>query len=404
MKLVVEACDRMGRKVAETLDADSPAAAMDLLRHRGLFVSSVRPASGAASAAAPEKAARRGGGSVKRLSVFSRQMQMLVSTGTPIVQALDSVSRQIDDARWRKVIEQVRTEVEEGKPLSDALAAHPKLFDDVYCGLIAAGEASGKLPAILARLSALLQKQVHTRNAIVGAMIYPTLLLSVGALTSLSTFLFVVPRFEVMFKSIGAKLPPTTLFLVNASAAVRTYWWLTLLVVVAAVVGVVLGLRSPVVRRGIDVAKVKMPLFGPLVRSFTTARLARLLGVLLDGSVPMVDVLPLVRRATGNHLYAELLRETEEAVTRGEAMSTALQRSPLIEPTVCEAIRSGEQSGKMVPTLLMLADFMDEENDMVLRSLTSLLEPVILIVLGVVVGGVALSLFTPLFDVASMGG
>lgn len=280
----------------------------------------------------------------------------------------------------------------------------PDRFDAVYRNMIAAGEASGRLAAVLDRLAELTKKRLHVRNCIVSAMVYPCLLATVMTGVMVVLLMFVVPRFGGLFKSLGCPIPPSTQALLTAAAFLQGYWWLLIGGLVAAGFAMRAYLRTDGGRRAKDGLLLRLPKIGTISRSFATARITRLLGVLMDSFLPVMEVLRLTRIATRNVHYAELLTKAEEAVGRGEPISAAFQNSRLIAPSVYEAIRSGEETGQVAPLLLDLSDFLDEENEVTLRSLMSIIEPVMLVVMGALVGLVAMSVFLPLFDVGSMTG
>jgi type II secretory pathway component PulF len=267
---------------------------------------------------------------------------------------------------------------------------------------VAAGESSGKLPAMLNRIAAMARKQLHIRKTIAGAMIYPAALLCIALGVLAVLLLLVIPRFGELFVSLDAPLPPTTAAMVALSRLVRTYWWLGLLGVAGPAVGLWLWLPTPQARKVIETVLLRLPQVGRIARSLATARVARVLGVLLESHLDAVDALRLARQSAGNHHYAALLAKAEDAIISGQPMSLAFCESDLISPSVSEAIRSGEQSGQVAPLLLNAADFLDEENELVVRSLVSLVEPAVLLLMGLVVGVVAVSMFMPLFDLTSM--
>jgi type IV pilus assembly protein PilC len=281
------------------------------------------------------------------------------------------------------------------------MADHPRAFDAVARSLISAGESGGSFAVMLDRLAVLSRKQLHVRSAIVGAMIYPSLLIVVAISVLSLMLLFVLPRFAGLFETLDVELPPMTLILMACSDFLRSYWWALPLALGGAVFGMRSWLRTDGGRRTLDALMLKLPAVGSIVRSFAVARIARVLGVLLAGKVPLLEALGLARQTVSNFRYVELVTRAEEAVTRGSNVSTVFASTDLVSPALCEAIRAGEQSGQMGPLLLNIADFLDEENEVVVKSLTSILEPIILIVLGVVVGLVALSMFLPLFDLTA---
>ena len=339
---------------------------------------------------------------LKNLAMFTRQLSVLMTSGTPLVQALGALERQSADKNWRQVIGTLRVRVEEGATLSAAMELHPDVFDPVCRSLISAGESGSSFDQMLDRLATLTRRQMHVRNAVIGALIYPTLLVVVAVSVLATMLLFVLPRFATLFDTLDVALPPTTRFLMGLSELLRSYWWSVPALGIGAVVGVRAWVRSAPGRRWVDSFVLKVPAVGPIVKNFAVARIARVLGVLINGRVPLLEALSLARLTTNNLNYTDLVARAEEAVTRGSTMSSAFAAGNLVSPSLCEAIKSGEQSGQMGPLLLSIADFLDEDNEVVLKSLTSVLEPAILIVLGLLVGFVALSMFMPLFDLTAM--
>lgn len=406
MKLAYQAYDRAGKTVRDTIDAASKAEATDQLRRQGLFVTEIRSAAqGSADAAGGVKTKRFGTGSrLKNLAMFTRQLYVLSSTGTQVTEALAALERQTRDARWKRIVADVRRRVEEGEPISRAMAEHPDSFDEVYRSLVSAGESGGKLSPMLDRLSQLVTKQLKTRSALIGSLVYPALLLFVSGSVLVAMLTFVLPRFTVLFDTLDMELPPTTKVMVALSYGLRTYWWAILLALAAAVAALWAYLRTAAGKVTRDTVLIRLPVFGPMIRGFITARIIRLLGVLVNSYVPLLDALDLTRASANNVHYEKLIDRAKDSVTRGETMSEAFADMSLVSPTVYEAMRSGEATGQVSTMLLNMADFMDEENEVVLKTLTSILEPMILVGLGVVVGAVALSMFLPLFDLTAQAG
>ncbi|HED54911.1 MAG TPA: type II secretion system F family protein [Phycisphaerales bacterium] len=396
-----------GAKRIGVIEAENEAEARELLQTDALFVGEISSVGSGTS----ERKKTLGFGSLFRPSTsrsvagFTRQMSVLISSGTPIVQALGAVERQTDDPAWREVIVDLRSRVEEGLSLSEAMSHHPRAFDNVYRAMIAAGESGSGFDEILSRLAKLARQEIAVRNNITGAMVYPALLLTValGVLVMLS--LTVLPRFEELFETLNTPLPASTMVLMEISHFMQSYWWALLIGLIGVVAGTMHWLAKPTGKRFADSMSVRIPVFGKIVREFKAAKVARILGVLLEASVPLLESLEIAKTCTNNVLYAELVEDAEERVKQGESMSDAFSGSPLLSTSVCESIRNGEQTGRVGEVLMNLADIMDEDNEIIVRSLTSILEPMILAVLGVLVGIVALSLFLPLFDLtASTGG
>ena len=401
MKFSYDAIDKSGKVVRDFVDAKDTADAVDGLRRQGMFVTQIIEASRAVTGKARVRGRIGRGPRLKCLAMFSRQLHVLVSCGIPLTQALEALDRQVKPGPWKDVLSDLHHRVEEGSPLSEAMAQHLGYFDPIVRSMIEAGESCGSFAMMLDRMASMVKKQLHTRSTIVGAMVYPCLLIfvSIGVLVLMMTF--VLPRFADLFKTLDSPLPPSTKFLMAASEILRGYWWAILGGLVVAVTGAKFWLGTREGKRAVDTFLIRVPKFGQLIRNFIAARVVRTLGVLIQSKVQLLDALRLTRLGTLNHHYSDLLDRAEQSVTRGEPISAAFARGNLIPGNVYEALRNGERSGQVGPLLLNMADFMDEENEVVMKSLTSIIEPMILIVLGVMVGAVALSMFLPLFDLTS---
>ena len=407
MKLDYVAYDRNGREMTATIDAANVAEATAALRRKGLYVSKITGGDSSPNAPAPAPADRpvkiKGGAKRMRLlASFMRQLHVLVSCDTPIVEGLGALERQAKDDGWKHMLGDVRRRVEEGASLSQAMEAYPVVFDAVTRSLIAAGESSGDMATMLNWLAETTRKLLRVRNTIRGSLLYPCLLLGVTVGVLALVLLFVIPRFDQLFKTLDVPLPPTTAILIGLSAWLRGYWWAILIAMGLGAVGLKIYLARPAGRRAWHTVVLRLPKLGQLTREFTTARIARLLGGLMEGHVPVLEALTLTSQSVRNCHYAELIDRAGDAGRHGEALSSAFRETDLISPSVCEAMHNGEQNGQIGPLLLNLADFLDDDNETVLRSLTSILEPVILLGMGLLVGTVALGMFMPLFDLTSM--
>lgn len=408
MKLHYKAFDRAGAKREAVIEAPSQADATEMLRREGLYVTEMRQAaSNEPAPGAPSQGPIRGrikGGRLKTLAGFMRHLSILVKTGTPVVEALQALQDQARDPVWKSIISDVRSRVEEGSPFSDALAAHPRHFDNVCRSLVRAGESGGKLDVMLERLAELTRKQHKIRQGLIGAMVYPCLLVVVSLAVLTVMLLFVMPRFTGLFKTLDFPLPPTTKALMAVSDFLLTYWWAALALVLGGGFGFNAWRKTDGGRQTLHTVALRLPQVQRLVRSFSTARFARLMGLLLDSRVAMLEAVELTRQSTVNLHYVALLGKAHESLTRGEPLSSAIAQGGLIDPAVCQAVKNGERTGQIGPVLSSMADFLEEENEVLVKSVTSLVEPLILITLGVVVGLVATSMFLPLFDLTSMAG
>jgi type II secretory pathway component PulF len=408
MKLAYNAVSATGTPVSDIVEASSPDEAMELLRGKGLFVTQIEPED---EARARKKARASTGVTLKSktkrlkdVAMFSRQLNVLVATGTPLADGLAALERQVKDADFKAQLAVIRDQVEQGQTLYDALGKAPRYFDEVYRNIIKAGEESGSLPTMLDRLALLTRKQVQVRQQILGALIYPSLLVFISIVVLVIMLTVVMPRFTGMFESLDVPLPSTTVALMAMSDILRSYWWAVGLGVVASLFGLRMYLRTSGGKRAVDGWMLSIPVLSDVTRSYATARIARLMGVLIECNVPLLDTIQLVRNATGNSHYEDMMVQAEEIVITGEPVSGAFANERMIEPAFYEAVRNGEQSGRLSMLMITVADFMDEENDTRLKSLTSLFEPAILIFLGLMVGGIAISMFMPMFDLTSMAG
>lgn len=346
-----------------------------------------------------------GGQRLKLTTNLSRQLQVLVSTGTPLSQALYAVERTARANSWKSVISKLRKDVEEGTALSVSMR-QAGVFDPVALSLVSAGESSGNMPLMLSRLADLSRRELKMRTAVLAAMVYPSMLIVLGIGVLLTMLLFVLPRFATLFASLDSPLPATTRWLMLASELLRTQWLALLGALLALILGVGWVVRSGRARAILDRHVLELPMIGDLFKSVMSARISRMLGTLLESKVPLLESLELTRAGCVNREYADLISRAESAVQRGEPLSSVIENSPLIVASVQEAIRNGEHSGQVGLPLCQLADFLDEENDVVLKTVTSIIEPAILIVMGIAVGFIAISIFLPMFDLitAAQGG
>jgi type IV pilus assembly protein PilC len=400
---------KSGEHVSGTVEAEDRQTARDNLRRDGTIALSIdpretgNPSANSGPTARPSGSRRRArtGTRLRRVCMFARQLQVLLSSGTPILQALSALKRQHSAPDWHAVITDVFRRVEEGSPLSEGLSTRPDYFDSVTLSLVAAGEASGDMPAMFERLSILTRKQLQLRSAVVGALVYPGILISLGATVVCVMLLFVLPRFEDLFGQIDGVLPLSTQLLLELSALLRGYWWAALAGTLLLCVGGIHLFSRPRVRDAIDSWLLTLPRLGRLLKSIASAKLARMLGTLLECKVPLLDALELARGTMTHSQYVRLIDRAHDAVTRGEAVSIVFGTSHLIEPCIQEAIIHGESSGQLGRPLMQMADFLEEENDAVVKMATRLIEPAVLALLGLIVGVIAMSMFLPLFDLVS---
>jgi type IV pilus assembly protein PilC len=403
MLLTYEAVDARGAQLRDTLEAADEREAVDQLRKRGLYVKKVARAAGAKALSNAEV---RQASSAKKmplnaLVLFTRQMAMLLRAGSGIVPAISAIRRQMTRPEHSNLLGHILADLEEGVPLTDALRKHPDTFNPVYCAIVAAGEASATLTPMFERLAQMVGKQRALRNKIIGTMAYPVLLVLMSFKILLVMMFFVLPRFGGMFTQLGVTPPATTRAMLAAGTVMAEQWIWFVVGTVAAIGGVVWALMSKAGRRWMSDIQTSIPVIGRIRSRLIQALVFRTMGMLLESRVGVLDALELVRQSTRNRRFQELFNAIEESVTTGGQLCTAFEASKLVEPSICQAIRTGEDSGRLGEAMTYGADVLDESNTELLTASMKLIEPVILLGLGLVVGCVAVSLFLPLFDLTS---
>lgn len=406
MKLRYQALDGRGEMQAAVLEAPSRGDAIEQLRRRGLFITTIEPAEEVTErrAAAPKVAFFQRKASQRDVVQFTRQMSMLLGAGTGIVPALVALETEMRAPIWQDALPSVREDVEQGSSLSAAMSQCPHLFDAVFRSIVAAGEATATLPDMFARLAMLARQQLEVRNRVKAALTYPAVLCVISMCVAGVLLGFVLPRFAGLFATLRVDLPATTVILLNISSFVRAHW-----IEAAVIVGVLLIAVTIYVRTGAGVAYFRrmllvVPGVRSVVRMLILARMCRMLGLMVQARVPLIDAITLTTDATGFPSYRELLVRARENVSRGESMAQALADPQLVPTAIVQAVAAGEQSGKLGDALSFIADCYDEDNRHRVAMISRLIEPVILVFLGLVVGTVAISLFIPLFDLATAAG
>lgn len=341
------------------------------------------------------------GVSLRDKVVFARTFSTMIDAGLPIVQSLDMLASQSESIPFRRVLSGIKAEVESGKSLSEAMGSYPKVFDDLFRNLVAAGEQGGILDVIFRRLAVYLEKAAQLRRQLMRALIYPSAILVVGILVVIVMMTRVLPVFERMFKDLGAgSLPAPTRVVLAMSHAVSNNWILLSLATVIAIVFVTGVLRTRKGRYAFDSALLKMPLFGPVVRKIAVARFTRTLGTLLNSGVPILDALGIVSKTSGNLRVSEAIDYARSKIEEGKDIASPLVETGVFPPMVIQMIGVGEQTGAMDDMLQKIADFYEDEVDMAVGSLTSLIGPVMVVFLGGAVGGMLIAMYMPIFEVA----
>ncbi len=404
MNLVYDAINEKGQHVHDTVQAASVKEGVEALRRQGYFVTHVAPST--VEGAQGGVAKKKGGDEkyslpLKQLMMFTRQMSMLLTSGSALVPAINAVSAQMKSPSAKAMLAVVRDDLEQGMMLTDALRKHPNAFNSSYCAVVAAGESSATLPQMFNRLAHIISKQRATRNKIIGSLIYPILLLALSVKILAVMMFFVVPRFAGMFGTLGVELPWSTKVMLSTANTLRSQWILIALMVATSIAGVVFLFRTHKGRQILANVQTRIPFLGRLMSRLIQGQTFRILGMLLEARVGLLESLDLARGVTANDQFQAIYDNLEDSVTRGESISGALEDSSLISPSVVQAIKTGEQSGRLGESITFVADILDEENTELLGTATKLIEPLILIIMGAVVGAVAISLFMPLFDMTS---
>ncbi len=404
MLFTYEALRTDGTAVVDRLEAGDRLAAAGALRERGLVVLRLEATTEDVPAAGPGWNVLSRRITHRDRILFTRQLKMLLEAGAPLVPALEAAEEQTLKPAMRQLLRRLRVRVEQGDSLAHALEDEAELFDPVFRSMVATGEATATLPQVFGRLAALAQQQEQARKQVLGALLYPAILsvLMLGVIAVL--LLFVVPRFRTLFLSLRSPLPVTTelLFAASEFATRHGLWLLGLLA--AVVTGGVLALRLPATRAWLDDLQLRLPLLGPLVRRLLFARILRVWAAMLRSHVPVLDALRQSRAAVRNAACLQALAQVEEAVTSGGRLGPSLASTRLADAVIVAALRTGEENGRLAEATEFVSGWLDEDNAATIHQLTRLAEPLLLAVMGVVVGFVAMSLFVPLFDLASAAG
>jgi general secretion pathway protein F len=387
-----------GKKIKGIIDAPTPRMARTKLRAMEIFPVDIRE-----EIQMPQKAEDPLTKFFQRIrpqdvSIITRQLATLLEAGTPLVSALDAIIEQTDNHALKKVVAQVREEIKEGRSFADALEQHRKVFTDLYVNMISAGEESGALEQVLLRLADFTENQIRLRNRIRAALAYPIFMVIIG--TAILGFLltFVIPTVSQVFQEMGQTLPLPTRILLGVSAIFRKFWWGLIGAFILLAVGARRYLQTPKGALQWDQVKLRLPLFGKIILQGAVARFARTLATLLQGGLPILNSLDIVKTVVNNQLLAQAIEETKLAVREGEGIAPSLKGSGLFPSIVTHMIATGEASGNLEKMLVKVADAYEAEVETKITALTSILEPVIILAMGLVVGFIVISILLPIFE------
>ena len=378
------------------IDAPDRTTAVGELRNRAILVTKIAEKAGG-------KTVAKLGGKVsdKEMAIFTRQFSTMVDAGLPLVQCLNILAEQSESKTLRGVTANVARQVEAGSTLADALRRHPRTFDDLFTNLVQVGETGGILDVVLQRLSVYIEKAAALKRKVKAAMIYPATIIGVAFLITIFMLTFVIPTFAAMFKGLGADLPLPTQIVLWLSDFVRSY----ILLIIAAAIGAVYMLRryyrTENGKSTIDALLLKLPIFGTLIRKVAVARFTRTFGTLVSSGVPILEGLRITAKTAGNRVVHDAVMQSRQSIAGGETIAGPLQTSGVFPPMVISMISVGEQTGALDAMLGKIADFYDDEVDTAVGALTALLEPLMIVVLGVIIGGLVVAMYLPIFDMVN---
>jgi type IV pilus assembly protein PilC len=335
---------------------------------------------------------------------FSRQMSAMLSAGMPIIAALEALEEQADNVNFKRVIAQVKASIENGSALSESFRQFPSVFDQLYCNMVRGGETGGQLAETIGRLAGFLEASSKLRRKVKSAMMYPTIVLTIAIGIAIAMIVFIVPVFGDLFADFGAKLPAPTQFLLDVSKVMKKYGPVVAVAIVIAVVAFKKWKATPAGAYTFDSWVLKAPVFGELTRKVSAARFARTLGSLIRSGVPILQALEICAGAAGNAVAERVVMMARDHVEKGEPLSGALVQQTVFPSMLVRMLQAGEKTGKIDEMMDSIADFYDDEVETMLAGLTSLLEPLLIIFLGVIIGGIVLCMFLPIFKMGEIVG
>jgi type IV pilus assembly protein PilC len=385
-----------GREIRSSVEAATEQAAINALLNRNLLVVSIQEKVG--------KKGKTSGGKVALadLVIFTRQLATMLDAGLAIVQSLQALAEQTTNKVMRDVIKDVTARVEAGDSFSEALVKHPKVFNRLYVCMVGAGEKGGLLAEILSRLATYLENAARLRRKVKSAMMYPTVVTVVAICITIFLLIKVVPVFGDIFSSFGAKLPTPTQYLINVSQFMQKYILFLLIAGGAVVYGWLYFIKTKPGREFWDSRRIKLPIFGHIAHKICLARFTRTFASLIRSGVPILEVLAITQNTVGNVVMEKAIKVASSDIERGEGISSALSKHPVFPSMIIRMLSAGEQTGKIDGMMERISDFLDEEVETILSGLTSLIEPLLIVFLGVVVGGIVICMFLPIFKMSEI--
>ncbi len=410
--------DKRGQANEGTVSAPNMAALQELLKQQGQFMISATPiseqtaaAKAAAAAAAPAKAEKKVRAMVRarRVSdedvcIFNGQLSLMLRAALPILESISTLVLQEKNPTMKKALNEIVASIQGGSSMSAAFAKHPDIFDEVYLSMIEAGESCGTLPKMIERISEYLDFKVSVRARIKSAMVYPVIVMSAAFLIVGALIIFVLPIFAEVFEQFDAELPPITLFLLGLSSSLRGFWYVWIGYACVVFWRARSWVKDPDHLRAIHLVSLRAPVIGPVVKSIVLARVTRIMGELLRGGVPILRSIELARASAGNIIIAEVLEKMAEEVTAGNPVYMSLGASEDIPEMVSHLVAGAEKTGKLPEALSFISDFYQREVDTTMRSLFAAIEPIFIVFLGLAIGGIAVSMLLPIFQLGGAAG
>lgn len=393
-----------GKATQGMMDAASVREAKLKLRSQGVFVSEIAEESSAQAPIVRDISLKRFLGRVKfeDLTVMTRQLSTLVGASIPLVESLGALYEQTEASTMKKTIAQVRDAVNEGLSFADALAQHRRIFSDLYVNMVRSGEASGALDVVLLRLAEFLEGQHRLRSKVGAALIYPLVLLGVSGVVLFYLLTAVVPKVVGMFESMGQKLPLPTRILIGVSDFLGWTWWIIAIAVIAAAILFARWRRTPAGAMAFDTFRLKVPVYGAIYRKISVARFARTLGTLLTSGVPIVESLRIVKTVVQNKVMERCIEESTGEVIEGSSIASPLKRSGVFPPIIIHMISTGERSGTLEEMLIKAADAYEEDVETAVAGLASVLEPFMIVIMGMIVGSIVLAILMPMLEMSTI--
>ncbi|MCL6623776.1 MAG: type II secretion system F family protein [Fimbriimonadales bacterium] len=394
------AVDASGRPVQGVMEAENEQLLLQHLHDQNLHVTEIRlaPGRGEAKASSLFKARKP---KLRNLVFFSRQFATMINAGIPMLRCLEILSAQTRDPALKSAIVEVTSDVRGGSSLNEALAKHPLVFSRLYVNMVRAAELGGVLDEILDRLAAFLEYEMEVRGKIKSAMTYPILVLAFSIIMLFALFTFVLPKFKEIFEGMNVQVPKVKAILFGIGDLFQNFWWAMILTAVGAFMGLKLWGRTPQGAYQLDFIKLKLPIVGELVLKMSVARFARTLGTLLSSGVPMMRSLEIVGDTSGNRVLIQAIDQARVAIREGQKLSDPLVASGLFPPMVTQMVDVGEESGRLSDMLVKVSEFYDREVETTVKGLTTMIEPLLIIFMGVIVGFIAISVMTPIFQLVN---